>query len=356
MNETIRIRFSRDSGLLRVESFDKDGLVLDGETSAPPRGFSLAVKPANAIMEYRLRRVRQVRGWNSAEFHLNVSGDGEGLTVRGVDEAALPAGRYGVTVRVADLVLPQEPAMVDIPEGGSADLTLPAKPDARRVELTAPVAEFDDRMRRVVTDPASRLDGMAVADWLAGDRPRARRKACLLNLLAKLRAAPGSAVRSKLIDNVSSVFYCDVDRVYGTVGAAFLADLQALAANPAKPFYFEGKPASATHRRLLDRVAQLEGDANPFELLSFRQEGRASMQAVVAVPTGGAAGRKYYADLDIDLGNPLQDAAGFVIHMGELLSPSQTDHLALAKKLSTGPTGDFLYYRVTSAQVQSASS
>ena len=70
------------------------------------------------------------------------------------------------------------------------------------------------------------------------------------------------------------------------------------------------------------------------------------MQAVIAVPPGGDANRRHYADLDIDLGNPLQDVEGALIHFGELLTPGKTDHLKLAEKLATGATEDFMYYKV----------
>jgi hypothetical protein len=70
------------------------------------------------------------------------------------------------------------------------------------------------------------------------------------------------------------------------------------------------------------------------------------MQAVVAVPK--QANAPYYADLDIDLGNPLQDVRGFIIHITELLSDGVTDHLALADKLLKNKyTSPYMGYAVT---------
>jgi len=40
------------------------------------------------------------------------------------------------------------------------------------------------------------------------------------------------------------------------------------------------------------------------------------LQAVVAEPPAGCDFT--FADIDLDLGNPLQDVVGFVVHMGEL--------------------------------------
>jgi hypothetical protein len=74
------------------------------------------------------------------------------------------------------------------------------------------------------------------------------------------------------------------------------------------------------------------------------------MQAVVAVPPGGDPNRPHYADLDIDLGNPLQDLTGLFTHFGEILNPGQTDHLKLAGRFAKGGTKDFHYYKVAGSK------
>jgi hypothetical protein len=119
-----------------------------------------------------------------------------------------------------------------------------------------------------------------------------------------------------------------------------------LARDPKKPFYAEGPPHADIHRLLLTRMQEkgLEADIADYRLESFRQEGKTCLQAVVAIPRNGDG--RYYADLDIDLGNPLQDVEGFFIHIGELLGDSATDHFALRNKLLKGTTKDFVYYKV----------
>ncbi|MGH9855227.1 MAG: hypothetical protein ACREBD_35790, partial [Blastocatellia bacterium] len=90
-----------------------------------------------------------------------------------------------------------------------------------------------------------------------------------------------------------------------------------------------------------------ESDADKFRLHSFRQQGKNSLQVIVAVPPGGGAARRFYAEFDIDLGNPAQDLEGFFIHLGELLAPGKTDHLKLRDKLAKDQTvREFLYHRV----------
>ena len=55
-----------------------------------------------------------------------------------------------------------------------------------------------------------------------------------------------------------------------------------------------------------------------------------------------------FADIDLDLGNPLQDIAGFVVHIGELLNGRPTNHLDLRKTLGAGKAKPYLYYTVKS--------
>lgn len=79
--------------------------------------------------------------------------------------------------------------------------------------------------------------------------------------------------------------------------------------------------------------------------LSFRAEGKPSLQMVVAVPPVGLPDT--YAEFDLDLDNPRQDVVGFVVHMGEPLDGRPTKHLDMRKKLAGTKAGRFLYYRVT---------
>jgi hypothetical protein len=83
-----------------------------------------------------------------------------------------------------------------------------------------------------------------------------------------------------------------------------------------------------------------------YQLLSFLARGAPTLQAVVAFPKDGVDGAYHYADLDLDLGNPLQDVADFLTHMGELMNPNRTDHFKLRKRLVKGRGGDFLSYTI----------
>ena len=337
MNETIRVLLQCDGKNLTVDSLNTDGITLTGESSASPRGCRLAVMPATPATEFRWSRVRQIQDWQPGEFRLKLHADGEGLVLSGFDQDSLPEGRYTLRLEVADMLPFEQPVAVDVPFRGEAKVIARFKSDRRRFQLVTAVKNFDPKILAVVE--ASTVDGESAAAWLQSANPRARRKACFLNILAKLRAAKGVEPKIHLISSLNSVFFADVDRIYADIDPALSGQFETLAADPAKPFFREGKPKAKVHERL---VAS-RGGLKAFQLTSYRQEGGPSLQAVVATPKKGAGS---LAEFDIDLGNPLQDLAGAVVHIGELLNPGKTDHLALAEKLSRGPSGDFSYYKV----------
>lgn len=343
MNERIIIRLTEDGRHLPINSLTGEGVMLRNETDATPRGLVVEFDQDSPVTRIRMERVRQLRGWHPHVFNLNLQVFDGKLIITGVDPRALPSGRYWFRLRIADLNLPPEKIRIEVPEDGDAEKEIKVKKDKRDVRLTAAVTAFEGDVRRVVEATGSRLDAVAAPDWLTSRQPRPRRKACFLNLLAKLRTAPTAS--DHLLRNVHHIFFADVDRVYARVDRELFVRLETLARDSSKPFFDEGSPASAGHRRLLERISSFEANTDQYRLRSFRQEGRNSMQAVVAVPADPT--RHHYADLDIDLGNPLQDVVGFVIHMGELLDPGKTDHLALREKLGKNKTiAQFLFYDV----------
>ena len=343
MNERLIIRLMEGDRRLPINSLSSDGVMLRNETDATPRGLLFEFDGDSPVTKFRMDRVRTLRDWGPREFKLDVHLSDGNLVVTGVDPRAFPAGRYWFRLKVADLNLPKEKVQVEIPEDGELVRDIPVKKDKRDIRLTGNINSFDGEIRRILQATASRVDGGAASDWLTSHEPRPRRKACLLNLLAKLRTSPTPA--SPLIGNVQHVFFADVDRAYARVDREFFTRIDALARDPKKPFFAEGSPKSAVHRQLLDRIARFEGDVDKYRLESFRQEGKNSMQAVVAILPDPS--RNFYADLDIDLGNPLQDVVGLFIHLGELIDPGKTDHLALRAKLAKNKTiAPFLFYEV----------
>ena len=347
MNGTIRVRLLQNGRKLGVNSLNNRGVILQREIDAWPRGLTIEFDANNVITKYRMDRVRQLRGWEPRQFKLNVSVDSGDLVVSGIDHDTLPEGGYWLKVTIADLILPRSRSRVDVRDDKEAIVELDARTDPRNVELTAEVASFDSEIARVLTANGSVIDAQPAAEWLLNPNPRPRRKACLLNMLAKLRTAPTAS--NPLINDVRRTFFCDVSRIYVSVEERFYTRLEELARDPNKPFYAEGRPTSSSHRDLLTLIKDrgLESSIDEYELKSFRQEGRPSMQAVVGIPPADFVDGRYYADIDIDLGNPLQDLQGLIIHFGEVVSPGHTDHLAMRKQLGENQRiAPYLYYKV----------
>ena len=99
------------------------------------------------------------------------------------------------------------------------------------------------------------------------------------------------------------------------------------------------------HKKLIESIPKdIRPLFSPDRLLSFRGEKSPSLQAVVAEPPAGYDFT--FADIDLDLGNPLQDVVGFVVHMSELVGGDPTNHLDLRKKLAKTPAAAFLYYKL----------
>jgi hypothetical protein len=341
MNERIRVAFEIDGQPLPVQSFDATGLRFEDEIDCWPRSVLLEFDGNNAITRTRMNWVRSRWGWNPGLFNLTVSLDGGALVVRGVDDRSLPAGSYWFVVQINSLIVRGGTKIVAVDDGAETTVTLQVSIDPRRVVLRRPIAQWDDAMiRQALQRSGQTFDGLAIGDWLASDKPRESRKACLMNLMAKLRTLPDPD--EPFLAHVRRIFHTDVERIYVEVDDALLRRLRELSSEDERPFYDEGKPASPDHLRLLAAASVPD-----HELESFRQDGRDSMQVVVAYPPGAGDGR-YFADVDIDLGNPLRDLEGFVIHMGELCSGTDTDHLALHDALVAPkqPTAPYIYYDV----------
>jgi hypothetical protein len=344
MDERILVEFERGGEVVPVTAFrsthserHETGIVLHDETSASPRGFLLHLRPLSPGTQEKFQQVQRRHDWlNPARFEIEPSREGSRLRLGGVDGGSLPPGRYELKLRVGGMVL--EPAVtdVDIPANGAVVVRFREK-IAQRLVLNRPVTEFDANSRRILTDPNSELDGMNAADWLASAKHRDRRKAVLLNVLSKLAAIPVAKPQECLSRQVKSVFFAELDRIYCGATAEFHAMV--------KDTFRKDSAIHSTHRRLLSRLGP--SAENDYSLISYREKkGKASLQAVVAVPRAGLSDQTHYVDLDIDKANPGFDLMTFFIHVGEVLDPNETDHLKLFSKLDRKQVGDFVYYDV----------
>ena len=180
-------------------------------------------------------------------------------------------------------------------------------------------------------------------------RPRPKRKACLLNILARLSVTPLTDV--PLVGFIQEIFLADVSRIYAKVDPKLLNLLQELDADDRQPFKKDNIPIDSVHQKVLRRIPREDQDVTELyrkEMKSFRQMTRPSLQIVIFPPPKDKPGRGCYADIDIDLGNPTKDLSGFFIHLGELISEGKTDHIKLNKELKKDSVlSAHLHYDIT---------
>jgi hypothetical protein len=310
-----------------------EGIVLDDETSAWPLGVALQLTPISSGTRVRWENIQRQQGWIGARtFGLSMSARNGRLRFEGIKPKLLPEGTYQVSIFLGGYRFHSRVYEFTIPKDGTAVIVAQDNPDKRRVVIDRKIEDFDEATFAIVD--ASSIDGIGLAEWLRQDHRRDSRKACILNILAKLRTP--IAGKPPLSKGVKRLIFADVDRVYAELEPRFVHRIMLPDAG------FEEDPViHSTHLRLLHFVPN--GTAS--QLHSVREHvPTLSMQLTMAIPDDGDAPQ--YADIDIDLGNPFTTPLGFVIHLGELIDPGKTDHLGLRKRLQGTACNDFLYYKI----------
>ncbi|HYI93426.1 MAG TPA: hypothetical protein VEX68_07775 [Bryobacteraceae bacterium] len=332
--EAFEFVFERRGKTLAVTGLKpNEGIVLDGETSAWPLGVALQLAPISAGTRVRWENIQRQQGWIGARtFGLSMSIRNGRLRCEGIKPKLLPEGTYQVSIFLGGYRFHTKVYEFTIPKDDTAVIVVQEKPDRRRVQLDRAISDFDASTRNIVE--ASVIDGIGLADWLGKEDRRDARKACVLNVLAKLRTP--IAGKAPLSDGVKRLIFADVDRVYAELEPKFVNRIMLPDGG-----FDEDAVIHSTHLRLLQFVPN--GLAS--HLHSVRERvAKLSMQLTLAIPDDGEAPQ--YADIDIDLGNPFVTPLGFVVHLGELIDSGKTDHLGLRKKLQDTASSDFLYYRI----------
>lgn len=342
MHEKIEVALRKKGRPLRIRRQVPGGIELE-ERDPIERAVLYQMRGRSEVTRERMRTIGRLNGWPPGEFRLRTSVEDGLLVLRGAsNEHSLPEGDYELRVQIQEATISHKNRFVRVDHNGTGRLTTDVTMDDRNISV-----KFDDwdlLIGGVIE--RSTIDGEAARQWLDSDARRPARRACLLNVLASLRVRPG--VSRPLIGLAHQVYWVGSDRVYAKVDLEFLSRLRALVLDDSKPFYEEGAPRSPIHAQLLATLPERPEVKIRFaELLSFRGEGKPSLQTVVAVPP---ADFPYtYAEFDLDLRNPLQDVVGLIGHLGELLDGKSTNHLDMRKVLAKTKARDYLYYAIQSA-------
>jgi hypothetical protein len=343
MHEYIEVQFRRNDKPYWIKRQVAAGFEFE-EADPPTRTIDVGFAPFDDGTRYRMAHIRQVKGWSPQEFRLRLSVEDGSLVIRGDDEFSLPEGFYDVTANVSDAKARKRPKRVEVPHDDHGVVVVDLELDDRTIDVDLSAA--DQQILDVLA--SSTLDDQPGVQWVEDDDIRPARRACVLNLLASLRVFPTAS--APLLSDVTCLFKALDERSYGQVETAFADRVTQLSEDHDK-VYPEGRPNAPIHRQLIPAIGEFDASARGLfdetGLLSFRAEGGPSLQMVVASPKQAYDHR--FVDLDLDLGNPLQDVVGLLVHIGELLDGRPTNHLDLRKQLAKGKAAPYLYYSVKAA-------
>lgn len=352
MNEKLVFRFIQNGQPMPIDELvpvelDMGGVVLNGETSAWPRGVRFGFEGVGPFKD-QLKLLRNQTANGKHDFSVRVENGALSFTTLRPDH--LPTASYDYRLRVADLDLQNGEGRIQLNEGGPpVEIQIDVRAERLSVKPTDSI-ESDQPITDLVNG-SSRIDGKRIIEWLRDDAPRPKRKACLLNILGKLSITP--ATDAPLINFVQEIFLADVSRIYAKVDPELFNKLRELDQDPRQPFSLDHGPLDPVHQKLLRRIPREDQDATEQyrkAMRSFRQDTQPSVQIVVFPPPDDRPGRGCYADIDIDLGNPKRDIAGFFIHLGELIAEGSTDHIKLNKRLKKDPIlSGHLHYTIGEA-------
>ena len=139
--------------------------MLQKETDASPRGFMLEFDADAPGIEYRVERIRRLRGWPQWDFKLHSFVRDGMLGFSGVEPESLPDGRYWFRLRLADLVVPKRKFKLTIPKDGEVIQSIDVKQDPRRIEQ-ADFSTMDAKVRTILENNTSQVDGDLLSAWI----------------------------------------------------------------------------------------------------------------------------------------------------------------------------------------------
>lgn len=345
MNERLVMRITQGGVPIRFKELSWAGVGMDWDRDVLPRELTLEFGADSPITHLRVDHVRQLNGWIGNDYKLSLSIEDGALVATGVDPAGLPAGRYWIKPYIGDLVSSSEGIKFELKENGEAQLVVEVQLEKREVEILPDLLEADPHIARLLEDDRVSLDGLSLRNWLRDARPRPSRKACFLNLLARLRTTPG--VDCPMLAHVKQFLSADVDRCYAVVDRTLLKSFQQSSRELCMPLPVEGPPPHQTYRKLYHRIREAEPDADSFLLHSFRRNEENGLQTVLAVPPGEDPSKPCYAEFNLDPSDFLEEFKGLYVFLGESPSPRKIDHLSLGPKLAGDSSlAPFLGYRV----------
>ena len=354
MAELWRIRFTRDGEALAVASATSNGVLFDGDgPDIFSRGAVIRVVGVNDEFQRNLDAFWRVQDVSPGSCTLSVD---QGAIVFDYDVSMpLPLGTYRVTCDISGLEM--APKQIFEADGKTPTTIVLAITPQRRISLTVnDLTLWEPGLRTFIQTSGSRVDGRDLWTWLNDASVEPQRRACVLNILAKLRCTPTET--APLLSQVLQIVGAQTERVYARMQPGLTT---APGGTLLSGFNHEGTPADPMHARMIVWLGShlTPPEARQLHLDSYRQDVTfTSLQVVYAVPDAYTPQApqlspnppwNHYADIDIDLGGSLTDVVGFFVHMSELQSDiAITDHLQMHDELlkHDNVIKQYLYYSV----------
>ncbi len=355
MTDVLRLRVTLDGQPIAFPLLSGWSVSLPEDVDVFPRDTGLMAALPRTQDQMHFRDTMRREGWG--DVSLDPTLDQGDFICEAANDRWLPAGVYSLSLSIAGLRAANVVRVQTFDGPGEVRASVDFTSDRRRVVLTAQPPTWDPLIRRLLQSPLSMIDGRPAADWIVDDTVSAQRRACALNLFAKLRTSP--SVETPVISKIDAILGVQIERMYVRI-----ADDLATSAMVTNDDFFKREltaPTAPIHKQLLTWIKTRQRPPEPatieFPLTSVRQAvTKNSLQIVFALPTAvdppPATAPGCYADLDIDLGGSLTDVVGFFTHMGELSGSGITDHLDLHERLADDRESmarNFLNYRVVNS-------
>ena len=173
MNEFIEVQFHRKGRRLRVKRQLQGGIEFD-ERDPLERTVGIEFSARDQITRMRMDSIRRIQGWEPGQFKLNLSVGNGSILLRGVNEHALPEGRYRIRLQVEEAKTPKA-QIAKVEHDGSAVVVIDVQMDDRTIAVD--LAAADVAVSGVLE--RSRVDGLPAIDWVADANFRpTRKRAC----------------------------------------------------------------------------------------------------------------------------------------------------------------------------------
>src|SRR5262245_58886813 len=250
MHEYIEIQFRRKNKPFRINRQVTGGFEFE-EPDPPIRSIDIGFSAFDEGTKFRMRHIRQVKGWGPQEFRLRVSVEDGSLILRGDEEFSLPEGFYSVTANVDSSKVKKKPPRVEVKHDSHGVVTVDLELDERTIDVD--ISKGDPQILDVLA--RSIIDGQPGTIWIDDDDVRPTRRACALNLLANLRVFP--SLSKPLITEVLCLIHGGDERTYAQISPAFCDRVTALSEDH-DLVYPEGPPHASIHELLLKSIEVCE--------------------------------------------------------------------------------------------------